>query len=76
MLEFLYRNKGDGTFEEVGLTAEIAVDGDGHTYAGMGVDFQDYDNDGCPILSSPILPTRSTPSTTTAEIPALPTTAT
>jgi enediyne biosynthesis protein E4 len=45
MLEFLYHNKGDGTFEEVGLTAEIAVDGDGKTYAGMGVDFQDYDND-------------------------------
>src|ERR1700759_3832571 len=45
MLEFLYRNKGDGTFEEVGLTAEIAVDADGKTYAGMGVDFQDYDND-------------------------------
>jgi enediyne biosynthesis protein E4 len=50
MLEFLYRNKGDGTFEEVGLTAEIAVDGDGRTYAGMGVDFQDYDNDGLPDL--------------------------
>jgi len=50
MLEFLYRNKGDGTFEEVGLTAEIAVDGDGRTYAGMGVDFQDYDNDGMPDL--------------------------
>ncbi len=50
MLEFLYHNKGDGTFEEVGLTAEIAVDGDGRTYAGMGVDFQDYDNDGLPDL--------------------------
>ncbi len=50
MLEFLYRNKGDGTFEEVGLNAEIAVDGDGRTYAGMGVDFQDYDNDGLPDL--------------------------
>jgi hypothetical protein len=50
MLEFLYRNKGDGTFEEVGLPAEIAVDGDGRTYAGMGVDFQDYDNDGLPDL--------------------------
>jgi hypothetical protein len=50
MLEFLYRNKGDGTFEEVGLPAEIAVDGDGKTYAGMGVDFQDYDNDGLPDL--------------------------
>jgi enediyne biosynthesis protein E4 len=50
ILEFLYRNKGDGTFEEVGLPAEIAVDSDGRTYAGMGVDFQDYDNDGLPDL--------------------------
>lgn len=50
MLEFLYRNKGDGTFEEVGLNAEIAVDGDGRTYAGMGVDFQDYNNDGLPDI--------------------------
>jgi hypothetical protein len=50
MLEYLYRNKGDGTFEEVGLPAEIAVDGDGRTYAGMGLAFQDYDNDGLPDL--------------------------
>lgn len=50
MLEFLYRNKGNGTFEEVGLTAEIAVDSDGRTYAGMGIDFQDYDNDGLPDM--------------------------
>lgn len=50
MLEFLYRNKGNGTFEEVGLNAEVAVDGDGRTYAGMGIDFQDYNNDGLPDL--------------------------
>ena len=50
MLEFLYRNKGNGAFEEIGLPAEIAVDGDGRTYAGMGVDFQDFDNDGLPDL--------------------------
>ncbi len=50
MPEFLYRNKGDGTFEETGLTAEIAVDGDGRTYAGMGIDFQDFNNDGLPDL--------------------------
>ncbi len=50
MPEFLYRNKGNSTFEEVGLPAEIAVDGDGRTYAGMGIDFQDYDNDGMPDL--------------------------
>src|SRR5438105_2420817 len=46
MVEFLYHNKGDGTFEEVGLLSEVAVDGDGRTYAGMGVDFADYNNDG------------------------------
>jgi len=50
MPQFLYHNKGDGTFEEVGLDAEIAVDGDGRTYAGMGIDFQDYNNDGLPDL--------------------------
>jgi hypothetical protein len=48
MLEFLYHNKGDGTFEEVGLVSQVAVDGNGRTFAGMGVDFADYDNDGLP----------------------------
>ena len=50
MLEFLYHNKGDGTFEEVGLTTAVAVDGDGRTFAGMGVDFADYKNVGLPSL--------------------------
>ena len=50
MLEFLYHNKGDGTFEEVGLTTAVAVDGDGRTFAGMGVDFADYKNNGLPSL--------------------------
>ena len=50
MTEFLYHNKGDGSFEDAGLLAEIAVDGMGNTYAGMGTDFQDYDNDGRPDL--------------------------
>ena len=50
MAQFLYHNKGDGVFEENGLDAEIAVDGDGKTYAGMGVDFGDYNNDGLPDL--------------------------
>jgi hypothetical protein len=48
--EFLYHNKGDGTFEEVALESGVAVDGDGHTFAGMGVDFADYNNDGLPDL--------------------------
>jgi enediyne biosynthesis protein E4 len=42
----LYRNRGDGTFEEVALPAGVAVDEDGRERAGMGVDFADYDNDG------------------------------
>jgi enediyne biosynthesis protein E4 len=50
MVEFLYHNKGDGTFEEVGLPSEVAVDIDGRTYAGMGVDFADYNNDGWPDI--------------------------
>ena len=50
MPEFLYHNKGDGRFEEVALDSGVAVDGEGHTYAGMGVDFADYNNDGLPDL--------------------------
>ena len=50
MAEFLFHNKGNGTFEEVGLESGVAVDGDGQTYAGKGVDFADYDNDGFPDL--------------------------
>jgi enediyne biosynthesis protein E4 len=50
MQEFLYHNKGNGTFEEVGLPAGVAVDGDGRIYAGMGIDFSDYNNDGLPDL--------------------------
>ena len=50
MPEFLYHNRGDGTFEDVALAAGVAVDGEGHTYAGMGIDFADYNNDGLPDL--------------------------
>jgi enediyne biosynthesis protein E4 len=50
MSEFLYHNLGNGKFEEVGLLAGAAVDVDGRTYAGMGVDFADYNNDGWPDL--------------------------
>jgi len=50
MPEFLFHQKPDGAFEEVGLESGMAVDGDGRTFAGMGVDFSDYDNDGYPDL--------------------------
>ena len=47
---FLYRNKGKGTFAEVGLLAGVGFNEDGKTFAGMGVDFADYDNDGLPDI--------------------------
>jgi hypothetical protein len=50
MPEFLYHNKGDGMFEEVALESGVAVDVEGRTFAGMGVDFADYNNDGLPDL--------------------------
>jgi hypothetical protein len=50
MVEFLFHNRGNGTFEEVGLESGVAVDGDGRTFAGMGTDFADYNNDGWPDL--------------------------
>ena len=43
---FLYRNRGDGTFEEVGLASGIAYDEAGRARAGMGVDVGSLDNDG------------------------------
>jgi enediyne biosynthesis protein E4 len=50
MVEFLYHNKGNGTFEDDAMVSQVAVDMDGRTYAGMGVDFADYNNDGWPDL--------------------------
>ena len=50
MPEFLFHQKPDGTFEEVGLESGVAVNSEGQTYAGMGIDFADYDNDGWPDL--------------------------
>ena len=43
---FLYRNRGDGTFESVGLESGVALNGEGRAQAGMGVDSADYDGDG------------------------------
>jgi enediyne biosynthesis protein E4 len=42
----LYRNKGNGTFEDVAVTSGAGYDENGKTYAGMGTDVADYDNDG------------------------------
>jgi hypothetical protein len=47
---FLYRNNHNGTFTDVSLTAGVGFNEDGKTFAGMGVDFADYDNDGRPDI--------------------------
>ncbi|HYH84546.1 MAG TPA: CRTAC1 family protein [Pyrinomonadaceae bacterium] len=44
--QFLFRNKGDGTFEDVALLAGVGYDENGKSFSGMGVDAADYDNDG------------------------------
>jgi enediyne biosynthesis protein E4 len=46
--EQLFRNNHDGTFSEIAVELGLAYDEDGKTFAGMGVDFADYDNDGWP----------------------------
>ena len=46
--QFLYRNLGDGRFEDVALGAFAAFDQDGKAFSGMGTDAADYDNDGRP----------------------------
>ena len=43
---FLYRNKHDGTFEEVGLLTGVALSEDGQELGSMGVDIDDFDHDG------------------------------
>ncbi len=43
---YLYRNNGDGTFTDVAAAAGVAYSEDGREQAGMGVEFEDLDNDG------------------------------
>ncbi len=44
--QFLFRNKGDGTFEDTALLAGVGYDENGKSFSGMGVDAADYDGDG------------------------------
>jgi hypothetical protein len=43
---YLFVNRGDGHFDERGVTSAVAFSGDGNEQASMGVDAADYDNDG------------------------------
>ena len=46
----LFRNRGDGTFEDIGILAGVAFSEAGVARAGMGVDALDYDRSGRPGL--------------------------
>jgi enediyne biosynthesis protein E4 len=46
MPNYLWHNKHDGTFEEIGLEAGCAVSVDGRAQSNMGIAVGDYDNDG------------------------------
>ena len=46
----LYRNKGNGTFDDVAVGAGVAFSEAGVARAGMGVDAADYDGSGRPSL--------------------------
>jgi hypothetical protein len=43
---FLFVNRGNGKFEEIGTPAGVAYSNDGRPRSGMGVDSADFDNDG------------------------------
>lgn len=43
---FLFLNRGNLRFEEIGLDAGVAYSTDGNPRSGMGVDAADYDDDG------------------------------
>ena len=43
---FLFLNRGNGKFQEVGLEADVGFSAEGKPRSGMGVDASDYDKDG------------------------------
>jgi hypothetical protein len=47
---FLFLNRGDGTFEDVSDLSGAAYDINGQAQSGMGVDAEDVDGDGLPEL--------------------------
>jgi hypothetical protein len=56
MQQYLFHNNGNGTFTESGMEAGAALNADGGPLSGMGVVFQDYDNDGRPDVIVTTLP--------------------
>ncbi|MGA2419583.1 MAG: CRTAC1 family protein [Candidatus Acidiferrum sp.] len=56
MQQYLFHNNGNGTFTEGALESGAALSVDGRPLSGMGVVFQDYDNDGRPDILVTELP--------------------
>jgi enediyne biosynthesis protein E4 len=54
--QFLFHNNGNGTFTETAFDSGAALTNDGKMLSGMGVAFQDYDNDDLPDLLVTQLP--------------------
>ncbi|MBL8137874.1 MAG: CRTAC1 family protein [Acidobacteria bacterium] len=48
---YAFRNRCDGTFEEVGTTIGLAYDGYGNARSGMGIDIADVRDDGAPVIA-------------------------
>jgi hypothetical protein len=56
MQQFLFHNNGNGSFTECALECGAGLTADGKPLSGMGVVFQDYDNDGRPDIIVTVLP--------------------
>ncbi len=53
--QFLFLNQKDGTFQETGMSEGTGYTDEGKTFAGMGTDAGDLDNDGKPDIVSTAL---------------------
>jgi enediyne biosynthesis protein E4 len=59
--QFLFKNRGNGTFEEIAVLAGVGYTEDGKTFAGMGTDVADLDDDGFPDIITTALSNESYP---------------
>jgi len=58
---YLFHNKGDGTFEEIGFLAGVAYPEAGRALSGMGADAKDVDDDGKPDIFHTALSSETMP---------------
>jgi enediyne biosynthesis protein E4 len=56
MQQYLFHNNRNGTFTECALESGAGLTADGKGLSGMGIAFQDYDNDGRPDAIVTVLP--------------------